>query len=349
MRKVLLYIFAFSALASFGQSPGGVSGSLRVWYKANQGTANTTNNSASGGWNDQSGNGYNAWVNGSPIYKDNATDNINFNPTIYLNGSSYFNLNNPVIRSGGYQFGNPIRNYTVIGVGIRENGNYNIVFGDNANNGTGQALAFGYKNSNTVATITHWGSDLNLSGLDGYTTPSLSPFLLMGNFNQSTGRVLEEIRNNDFTRTSDGNTTPLDGYSGFHVGRTAAGGWGNYTGRISEVLVYQTALSGLDKQKIYTYLALKYGLSLPADADGDAIPNEVISGSVREGDYVASDGTTIIWNYASQGSAYHNDIAGIGRDDNSGLNQKQSKSQNPGTLVTFGLGSIATTNNANSS
>ncbi len=349
MRKFLLSIFLLSSLITFGQSPGGVSGSLRVWYKANEGTANTTDNSNSGGWSDQSGNGYNAWINGTPLYMDNATENINFNPTIYLNGSSYFNLNNPVIRSGGHQFGNPIRDYTIIGVGLRENGGYNIVFGDNANNGAEQALAFGYKNTNTTATITHWTNDLDLTGLDVYNSPAESPFLLMGNYDQNSGRVLEEIRNNDFNRISDGNTTPLNGYSGFHVGRTAAGGWGNFTGRISEVVVYQTALSGLDKQKVYTYLALKYGLSLPADADGDATPNEILSGSVREGDYVASDGTTIIWDYAAQGSGYHNDVGGIGRDDNSELYQKQSKSQNPGALLTFGLGSIENTNNANSS
>ncbi|MEQ9262578.1 MAG: Calx-beta domain-containing protein [Owenweeksia sp.] len=348
MRKALLYIFLFVSLHSFGQSPGGVSGALRAWYKANEGTANTVNNSSSGGWSDQSGNGYNCWVNGTPIYKDNTTDNINFNPTIYLDGSSYFNLNNPVIRSGGYQFGNPIRDYTIIGVGIRENGNYNVIFGDNANNGAGQALVFGYNNANTEATITHWTNDLDLTGLDGYTTPGLSPFILMGNFDQSNGRVLEEIRNNSFHRISDANTTPLDGYSGFHIGRTAAGGLGNYTGRISEVLVYQTALSGLDKQQIYTYLALKYGLTLPADGDGDATPNEIISGSVREGDYVASDGSTVIWDYATQGSSYYTNLAGIGRDDDSELDQKQSKSQDPNSLITFGLNSIENTNNANS-
>ena len=75
------------------------------------------------------------------------------------------------------------------------------------------------------------------------------------------------------------------------------------------------------------YLALKYGITL-----------------IQPTSYVNSSGTTI-WDATTNGT-YHNNIAGIGRDDGSALNQKQSRSVNSG-LVTIGLGAIATANIAN--
>ncbi len=53
-----------------------------------------------------------------------------------------------------------------------------------------------------------------------------------------------------------------------------------------------------------------------------------------------------MWDAAAAGS-YNNDIAGIGRDDGSALNQKQSKSINANSIVTMGLGSIAADNVSN--
>ncbi len=46
-------------------------------------------------------------------------------------------------------------------------------------------------------------------------------------------------------------------------------------------------------------------------------------------------------------AAYKKNIAGIGRDDEEALQQKQSRSINTGLQVTIGLGSIDSTNTAN--
>jgi flagellar basal body L-ring protein FlgH len=51
---------------------------------------------------------------------------------------------------------------------------------------------------------------------------------------------------------------------------------------------------------------------------------------------------------ATLAGSYKNDIAGIGRDYTSALNQKQSTSAN-GDILTIGLGEIASSNQANSS
>ena len=53
-----------------------------------------------------------------------------------------------------------------------------------------------------------------------------------------------------------------------------------------------------------------------------------------------------VWDITAN-AGYNNDIAGIGRDDCGGQNQKQSKSVNSDAVVTIGRGSIAATNAAN--
>ncbi len=93
---------------------------------------------------------------------------------------------------------------------------------------------------------------------------------------------------------------------------------------IAEAVMYNTALDAASYGKVESYLALKYGITLGSD-------------------YTATDNSTV---YAISG--YGNSIAGIGRDDNTGLNQRQSQSVNPGSQVVMALGDVAATNAANS-
>ena len=109
-------------------------------------------------------------------------------------------------------------------------------------------------------------------------------------------------------------------------------------GSIAEVLLFTDAHDDATKQKIESYLALKYGFTLD-NADNSA--------AVIEGDYVLSDGSTKVWDY-TENTTYHNDIAAIGRDDTQVLNQKQATSLNTNAIITIGLGTIATSNAANS-
>jgi hypothetical protein len=84
---------------------------------------------------------------------------------------------------------------------------------------------------------------------------------------------------------------------------------------VAEVIVYSgDNTAGTTNQRIESYLALKYGISIDQTV---------------ETDYLASDGTTKMWNSASDVTevTYINDIFGIGRDDASGLMQLKSKSQ----------------------
>lgn len=95
---------------------------------------------------------------------------------------------------------------------------------------------------------------------------------------------------------------------------------------ISEFILYERILSEQDIAKIETYLALKYGITLHRN-------------------YVNTNGD-VIWNYKKD-SAWSNNIAGIARDDQSTLYQKQATSSNaPGQLV-IGIDKIVTSNHEN--
>lgn len=323
--------------------PGGVTTDLYVWLRADAGSSTDTDNTSITTWTDQSGNSNNAVTDGAPpLYKNNTTDNINFNPTVDFDGSDdRLNLGNLAnIKSGATNGGD----YTMIGVGIREDGpQWNIVLGS-PGGVSNQSLAFGYRSNNTQATVAHWSNDINVT-TNAFDNPQ-APFILYGEYD-GTGRIIEETRGGNYARNTDSNTTDLGGSSDNYIGDVTS--LGHYNGPIPEIIIYDNDISDISKQQIYTYLAIKYGITLTNNNDNDGSTNEVISGSVREGDYVVEDGmggSTVVWTYANN-SSYHNDVAGIGRLDDGCFAQKQSRAEDTDDILTVGLGSVANSNAEN--
>lgn len=322
--------------------PGGVTSNMVLWLRPDAGTSTTTDNTSITTWTDQSTASNDATeVTNPPLFKSNITDNINFLPTIDFDGTNdRLSLGDLAEIKSATGTGR----YTMLGIGLRQDANDNYVLGSTGGTNN-EELYFGYTSANTTATLDHESNAINLTGLSAFDSPAQTPFLLFGEYD-GTGRVFEELRDDSFNRNTDANTTDISGTQTNYVGDVA--NTGNYNGLISEVLVYNSAVTDLEKLRIYSYFGVKYGITLPQDNDNDATLNETISGSVAEGDYVASDGTTIIWDESNGYSTYHNGMAGIGRDDDACLNQKQSTSATDGTIFTMGLGSVETNNATNS-
>ncbi len=112
--------------------------------------------------------------------------------------------------------------------------------------------------------------------------------------------------------------------TGYEIG-TSYNSYGdrNFSGEIAEMIAYDRNLTDSERQKIDSYLALKYGITLDQTTTTD---------------YLNSYGEKI-WD-ANLDSTYNKDIFGIGRDNFSSLNQEISKSVNDGTILT-----ISTDNN----
>lgn len=97
-------------------------------------------------------------------------------------------------------------------------------------------------------------------------------------------------------------------------------------GLIAEFIVYETILKDKDIARVETYLGLKYGITLQRN-------------------YLNSAGQTI-WNRKDL-ELYSNNIAGIGRDDQSGLYQKQSTSASGTDQLVIGVNKIERLNSGN--
>ncbi|WP_289665263.1 T9SS type A sorting domain-containing protein [Flavobacterium panacagri] len=94
----------------------------------------------------------------------------------------------------------------------------------------------------------------------------------------------------------------------------------DFKGNISEILIYDRVLSGLETQKTASYLAIKYGISLS---------------NFDNKNYANSKGETI-WD-AEKHKGFSSSITAVGRDDASGLLQLKSNNMIDEGLMTFEL------------
>lgn len=100
-----------------------------------------------------------------------------------------------------------------------------------------------------------------------------------------------------------------------------------FNGKIAEFILFDKKVNKKDNREILSYLALKYGITLKRTGYYQSDNKELFSFDDHQE-----------WFY---------DVAGIGRDDGTGLNQKQSAGNGGETELVIAAGSLATSNNNN--
>lgn len=103
------------------------------------------------------------------------------------------------------------------------------------------------------------------------------------------------------------------GLSNLYIGKDITKKWESFKGKIPEFFIYRRILDQNEQDRINTYLAIKYGITNPFK------------------EYLSSKSVKI-WNKEDYVD-YSENIAGIARDDYSGLYQKQSKSSSDDNLI----------------
>lgn len=314
-RKKLLFCWIILAVTeSFCQTPGNVNNNLTLWLKANLGVTGTIPITA---WTDQSGATSNPVINGDPSIQ---TANFNYNPTVNLDGNGDFFSWTGLATS--YTEGEifcvyNIPSSTAIGT-AREIWN----FDDNIQFGSSTPFTDGnfYDDFGVGTTITNIGNaflsyvDVTKQYIHNTSTDPTSSENYMQGALTVVGAPFDGFGTNQTIGTGDlSGTLPLISDMG-------------------EIILFSRKLSSLERLRIWSYLSVKYGITL--DNAGGGI----------NGDYQASD-STVIWD-ASLNSAYHNNIIGIGRDDNQALLQKQSHSLDDTTRIY--IDTIQTENQLNS-
>jgi len=108
-------------------------------------------------------------------------------------------------------------------------------------------------------------------------------------------------------------------------------------GTVSEIIYYEKLLTQTESDKLYSYLALKYGVTLFRNKD---LANKKLpSYNPTCFDYFLADGT-VVWPGISNPlyKKFHNNVSAIVRDDAADLNNMQSHSTDDGSAVLMGIG-----------
>lgn len=293
-----------SSVTICNPSPGGIDANLTLWLDAKSGAesggvpANNTNLVDKWG-NKVTNTGLTdlTQTNGvqQPIYNDNS---LNFNPVITFDGNND-KLDKPVLGSDVFD-----SNDNTIFMVHRYYGG--VVYFKWEQGSSGNRV--GYENSgNSVRfdfptdgggnqTISNFNYDQNGQIVTAASTTGSSTLSNMG--------VLD-VTNPTTGSLNTGFTSNLS--IGDNVSFSVASNM-DY----AEVIVYSRTLNAIELKTVESYLAIKYGMTL--GVNGISL------------NYLSSGGPTV-WDVA-QNTGYNFDIAGISRDDNSGQDQRKSKSIN---------------------
>ncbi|MGV6831590.1 MAG: LamG-like jellyroll fold domain-containing protein [bacterium] len=368
-----------SALSDASIAPADITSNLRLWLKMNAGVSATDGDDLTL-WEDQ------AYDNSldkedataadylAPTYRDHSDRNINYNPVAdfdhnnreYMNGKGGFYSQDyfAVFRSDDdvdTQTGSmsPGRQFA-IGGRFSERSFHEDPTGLGLGSTSGR-----YSNEVLSHTIDSYpnGADAEPDA-DSYgraytSSTDVHNHVMIVNVKTNAAGTATEIYKNgkrvDNTTGVSGNGSELNFVEFYNlpylIGSGRSGMAGRTTsqlnGMLSEIVSYDSPNSTTNQQKIHTYLGIKYGVTL--QSSGSALTDY----RLNDVDYIDADGS-LIWD-TSANSGHNYDVAGIGRDDKSQLNQKQSMSQNIETdgtglisgFLTMGLTEIYGTNNEN--
>ncbi len=331
---------SYFTLAAYITTPGCAAGNLQLWLKADAvvGAADNTNPTT---WENSSADNE-AYDLTQPtvalrpkFYSNTAANLVNFNPAMSFDGGDEFYGNTRLFSNTAPW------SMIALAVDRRTNpaelrGPAGMLYG----NGDWPALDF----QTDGLSPNGWNPLSGVDGEWGSGTPSLRSNattydlgkgaknlggnivgLTSNNVSGGSNNIISYVNGMKEATTISSNQSANFG-NGIYVGSSGGQQW---LGLVPEVIVYDRQLTDVEMQRVYSYLALKYGVSLTQD-------------------YLSSAGT-VLFNADGTGTTYtfDNGIAGIGRDNCSGLHQKQSKSMQTGDFLTIGHMDIATSNLVN--
>ncbi len=299
-------------------SPNG----LQVWLKADAQLAPATGNVTS--WTNQQKATYFNGVSNVlyiPMTTQAAPPTVSTDITV-ITGSSNTSLNfNPSVNFTGNKSLAGVLTKTPPGVSART---YAVFRGVGTTNLFSAVFSVGTATSGNMminqSTVT-LACDANGSQYAPTTlsSPATTPYLGMVDYLQ-TNLLNAIVRTNGISSAASTNGTNLfPGGGTFLVGhRNNPNATGAFQGIVSEVAYYAdgNTITATQSQQIESYLASKYGITLPNP-------------------YLATDGTTVYYDPAVADAAFNKDITVIGRDMMTALNQQQSYTSNPGAVPVY--------------
>ena len=283
----------------YTSAPGGIKSNIKGWYKADGNIVKTGSNVTR--WNTEVGT-----VNFTNVFNTPTLSaaSVNFNPSVIFPGNAY--LNNP----------------STLGSDIIAPSNNTVFLVTKVNAG---------------GVLMKWDEDQSTNRFDFETTPYPTSTALRfdhpshfqtktaGNMNQwsiataATSNATDNfIINGLVGATGPGGTNNTSLTANFTIGGDSFSGF-HSNSEITEAVFYGGTLTATELRKVHSYLGVKYGITLGNNANAL--------------DYYSSNGT-MIW---EQTTRDQNDIAGLARDDASGLLQLKAKSSSTDDIITMAL------------
>jgi hypothetical protein len=308
----------FFSFAAFAIAPGGVSSGLSLWFDASSGTFSDAgitpgvNNGKIQQWNNRAGNINVPFLSMNLAAKqpDLKTNLVNFNSAIEFAGTT--SADEEILTTT-----------TLLSNLFSSNTNSGFITFDTA------GIFFTANYLNTANRYDMYGNSGQFGGTNFTPSGSIGAYNILsfvGNTTSNLASLNGNLPYSSVTRTVDLNTNITTDFS---IGGRPDGGLGNVTNRIGEVINYTRVLTNTELTQVHSYLSIKYGTTLGSTS------------TTR--DYLASNGTTTFW---TGDTTYQNNIAGITRDDVSGLNQKVSRSVNSSSVLTLATNADFTSANS---
>ncbi len=296
-------------------------------------------------WQDQSGADHDATpgANG-PTLNSNA---VNFNPAFVFNGTNQFmEIVNGGTDDGLLDTGTSFPDLSAYIVVLTSGVQNSYAFNEATSLNDDYTFQVPWSDNNIYWGLEGGNSNINHPWVSNTTTFDMYNFYGTDDASAAAittsqqalylnGVVIDQDTSTDYGT----NTITGDDAEAFYIG-SGDGSSNFHNGQIAEIIVFSGNQTSQTQQSYQSYLAVKYGITL------NNVTAVVDDTNITEGDYVLIDGSTKVWDVTAN-SGYHNDVAGIGRDDGLALNQKQSTSQNSDALITMGLTSIETDNASN--
>lgn len=332
--------FAFHAIA-----PGGVSKGIKLWLRADdlnsirlvQGTANNVD-----AWRDQTPNKNNYSFDAvkGVTNKKRPTfiacdPRVNYNPTIDFGYDDYLAITQgPMADDAPNDFTSFVvyhaTNYAAV------NRLYTHGFGstDPRDDKHNRRPSMGFAPGEGVGRIRNSGGSPGQTNVDGTKS----------GFNKGTTAL--QMINTHKANGVRGNGYAIHDFGGWQEKVTATGLFGDgfkmasgstlggaslatstFQGLIAEVFFYERALTAEEQDRVRSYLGMKYGITLDVDASNTSPGNNY--------DYILSDGVTTVWKGNTSNAAYHNNVAGVVRDDDADIHINKSRSTAASSIVTM--------------
>lgn len=314
MRK-LLFVVIILPIQLLAQGPGGVTASLVWWLQADAGVLKSGFTPAANGqavrrWTDQSGttDANQITVANQPIFQTNV---VNGYPILRFSGDQFMDAGSPPSITGSFIAFLVFKQSSFVAGGTGNGAGTYIIDRTSA---TTPIASFKIVTPNVYCLQARDGASV-FSTPTSVLPANTSTFVMLDYYRTTgTGYGLFINGANNTTSADNGALTAPT----IRLGRHATNVGGGLNGDFAEIAVYNATLIAVDIQKVESYLAIKYGLTLDQTAAKD---------------YIASDGSIIYPVTAASHSNYKFDVAGIGLDGNATFSQSSSQSINAGSMV----------------